>query len=117
MEKLRYKSATGSMYLQAFCIFFQGVLSLKKSYFEPRYILLIPTQVEKYTGRLKSRGLYTPAQIDVAVSRIKLYANASRQRPGFFDNVIPCGIERKRSLKCFFSFFLWLHGGLISFSG
>ncbi|XP_040886596.1 leucine-rich repeat and guanylate kinase domain-containing protein [Toxotes jaculatrix] len=68
----------------------EGVFSLKNSYFEPRYILLIPTQVEKYTGHLKSRGLYTPAQIDMAVSRIELYANTNRQRPGFFDNVIPC---------------------------
>ncbi|XP_030576087.1 leucine-rich repeat and guanylate kinase domain-containing protein isoform X2 [Archocentrus centrarchus] len=68
----------------------EGVFSLKKSYFEPRYILLIPTQVEKYIGHLKSRGLYTPAQIDIAVSRIQLYANTSSQRPGFFDTVIPC---------------------------
>ncbi|KAM9328400.1 uncharacterized protein lrguk [Pholidichthys leucotaenia] len=68
----------------------EGVFSLKKSYFEPQYILLIPTQVEKYTGHLKNRGLYTAAQIDVAVSRIELYTHTNRQRPGFFDNVIPC---------------------------
>nr|XP_020455079.1 leucine-rich repeat and guanylate kinase domain-containing protein isoform X3 [Monopterus albus] len=68
----------------------EGVFSLKKSYFEPRCILLIPTQVEKYTGHLKRRGLYTQAQIDMAVSRIELYANTNRQRLGFFDNVIPC---------------------------
>nr|XP_046235380.1 leucine-rich repeat and guanylate kinase domain-containing protein isoform X3 [Scatophagus argus] len=68
----------------------EGVFSLKKSYFEPRYILLIPVQREKYVSHLKSRGLYTQAQIDVAVSRVELYANTSRQRPGFFDNVIPC---------------------------
>uniref|UniRef100_H3CQ70 Leucine rich repeats and guanylate kinase domain containing n=1 Tax=Tetraodon nigroviridis TaxID=99883 RepID=H3CQ70_TETNG len=36
----------------------EGVLSLKKSYFQPRYILLIPTQVESYISRLNSRGLY-----------------------------------------------------------
>ncbi|KAM8740600.1 leucine-rich repeat and guanylate kinase domain-containing protein isoform 3-T3 [Acanthopagrus schlegelii] len=67
-----------------------GVLSLKNSYFEPRYILLIPTQVEQYMNHLKSRGLYTPAQIDMAVSRIELYAKTNRTRLGFFDNVIPC---------------------------
>ncbi|KAM9846060.1 leucine-rich repeat and guanylate kinase domain-containing protein [Aulostomus maculatus] len=67
----------------------EGVLSLKNSYFEPRYILLIPTQVEKYIGHLQSRELYTSAQIDMAVSRIELYAKFNRQRPGFFDNVIP----------------------------
>ncbi|XP_029351560.1 leucine-rich repeat and guanylate kinase domain-containing protein [Echeneis naucrates] len=68
----------------------EGVFSLKNSYFEPRYILLIPTQVKKYTGHLKSRDLYTKAQIDMAVSRIDLYADTNRQRPGFFDNIIPC---------------------------
>ncbi|XP_068163378.1 leucine-rich repeat and guanylate kinase domain-containing protein [Antennarius striatus] len=68
----------------------EGVFSLKKTYFEPRYILLIPTQVEKYTNHLKGRDLYTPAQIDMAVSRVELYANTNRQQPGFFDNVISC---------------------------
>ncbi|KAK7896300.1 hypothetical protein WMY93_021625 [Mugilogobius chulae] len=66
----------------------EGVLSLKNSHFEPRYILLIPTQVDKYVDHLKSRNIYSPAQIDRAVSRIELYASTNRQRPGFFDNVI-----------------------------
>ncbi|KAM3859023.1 leucine-rich repeat and guanylate kinase domain-containing protein [Diretmus argenteus] len=68
----------------------EGVLSLMNSHFEPRYVLLIPTQVEQYTSHLRSRDLYTPAQIDYAVARIELYANTNRRRPGFFDNVIPC---------------------------
>nr|XP_043887034.1 leucine-rich repeat and guanylate kinase domain-containing protein isoform X2 [Solea senegalensis] len=68
----------------------EGVLSLKNSFFEPRYVLLLPTDVEKYTGHLKSRSIYEPAQIDVAVSRIDLYTNTIEQQPGFFDNVIPC---------------------------
>ncbi|XP_056281447.1 leucine-rich repeat and guanylate kinase domain-containing protein [Pseudoliparis swirei] len=68
----------------------EGVLSLKNTYFEPRYILLIPTQAEKYMGHMKSRGLYSAAQIDVVMSRVELYGNTNRQRPGFFDNVIPC---------------------------
>lgn len=80
------------------CVLSQGVLSLKKSYFEPRYILLIPTQVGSYIRRLNSRGLYTPAQIKVAVSRIELYARTNRQHPGFFDNVIPVGMSRRISL-------------------
>lgn len=76
----------------------QGVFSLQKSCFEPRYVLLIPTQTEKYISHLRARGLYTPAQIAAAVSRIELYANTNRQRPGFFDNVIPCGMARKHFL-------------------
>ncbi|KAJ0015560.1 hypothetical protein NQD34_009180, partial [Periophthalmus magnuspinnatus] len=66
----------------------EGVLSLKNSHFEPRYILLIPTQVEKYVEHLKNRDLYSPAQIDLAVSRVEMYADTNRQHPGFFDNVI-----------------------------
>lgn len=77
------------------CVLLQGVLSLKKSYFQPRYVLLIPTRVESYISRLNSRGLYTPAQIKVAASRIQLYASTSRQRPGFFDSVIPSGTSRR----------------------
>ncbi|XP_035002892.1 leucine-rich repeat and guanylate kinase domain-containing protein isoform X1 [Hippoglossus stenolepis] len=68
----------------------EGVFSLKNSSFEPRYILLIPTQEEKYRGHLRGRGLYTPEQIDMAASRLELYTNTNRQRPGFFDEVIPC---------------------------
>lgn len=95
----------------------QGVFSLKKSYFEPRYILLIPAQVEQYIGHLKNRGLYTPAQIDMAVSRIELYANTNRQRLGFFDNIIPCGTAWKHFvieelyhyMECVHSCCLMLH--------
>ncbi|KAM4569432.1 leucine-rich repeat and guanylate kinase domain-containing protein isoform 2-T3 [Odontesthes bonariensis] len=68
----------------------EGVFGFKKSYFEPRCILLIPAQVEKYIGHLKSRGLNTSAQIDVAVSRIELYADTNKQHLGFFNDVIPC---------------------------
>lgn len=69
----------------------QGVFSLKNTYFEPRYILLIPTDQEQYAHRLRTRALYTPSQIDSAVARIGLYARINRERPGFFDNVIRCG--------------------------
>ncbi|XP_037315692.2 leucine-rich repeat and guanylate kinase domain-containing protein [Pungitius pungitius] len=68
----------------------EGVLSLKNSHFEPRYILLIPTRVDKYTENLKSSGLDTAAQIEQAMSRVELYASTHRHRLGFFDNVIPC---------------------------
>lgn len=47
-------------------------------------------------NHLKSRGLYTPAQIDMAVSRLELYAKTNRTRLGFFDNVIPCGMAKKK---------------------
>ncbi|XP_056131889.1 leucine-rich repeat and guanylate kinase domain-containing protein [Lampris incognitus] len=68
----------------------EGVMSLKNSCFEPRYVLLIPTRVEQYTMNLKCRGLYKQAQIDTAVARIDIYARTNQKQPGFFDNVIPC---------------------------
>ncbi|XP_061571216.1 leucine-rich repeat and guanylate kinase domain-containing protein-like [Cololabis saira] len=68
----------------------EGVLSLKKTYFEPQYILLLPTRVETYKHHLENRGIYTPAQIDEAVSRLDLYARINTQRPGFIDKIIPC---------------------------
>ncbi|XP_056603422.1 leucine-rich repeat and guanylate kinase domain-containing protein isoform X1 [Triplophysa dalaica] len=68
----------------------EGVYSLKNSYFEPRYVLLIPTAVENYVCCLKARGFYSNAQMETAVSRIDLYAKINREKPGFFDNVISC---------------------------
>ncbi|XP_047246107.1 leucine-rich repeat and guanylate kinase domain-containing protein isoform X5 [Girardinichthys multiradiatus] len=68
----------------------EGVFSLKKSCFKPRYILLVPTQVDKFISQLKSLNKYTPPQIDHAVQRVDLYLHTNEQRPGFFDNVIPC---------------------------
>ncbi|XP_012705984.2 leucine-rich repeat and guanylate kinase domain-containing protein isoform X1 [Fundulus heteroclitus] len=68
----------------------EGVFSLKKSCFEPRYILLMPTRVEKFVSHLKRLKLYTPAQIDHAVQRVALYSNTCEQRPRFFDDIIPC---------------------------
>ncbi|XP_047659651.1 leucine-rich repeat and guanylate kinase domain-containing protein isoform X3 [Tachysurus fulvidraco] len=66
----------------------EGVFSLKTSYFEPRYVLLLPTKTDDYILHMKARGFYTNAQIEKAVSRIDLYAKINRERPGFFDSVI-----------------------------
>ncbi|XP_058272586.1 leucine-rich repeat and guanylate kinase domain-containing protein isoform X2 [Hemibagrus wyckioides] len=74
----------------------EGVFSLKTSYFEPRYILLIPTKTEDYISHMKARSFYTDAQIEKAVSRIELYAKINRKRPGFFDSVILCD-DRKQA--------------------
>lgn len=78
----------------------QGVFSLKTSYFEPRYILLLPTRTEDYISNMKARGIYTDGQIEKAVSRIDLYTKINRERPGFFDSVILCG----RDLWCLMNY-------------
>lgn len=67
------------------------MFSLKNSHFEPRYVLMIPTDKEQYGRRLRTRALYTQTQIDTAVARVDTYVLINRERPGFFDNVIPCG--------------------------
>ncbi|XP_063074090.1 leucine-rich repeat and guanylate kinase domain-containing protein isoform X2 [Engraulis encrasicolus] len=74
----------------------EGVFSLKSSHFEPRYVLLIPTSVETYSWSLKARGLYTQEQVERALARIHTYSAVHRDKPGFFDNVIPCD-DRKEA--------------------
>ncbi|XP_075064646.1 leucine-rich repeat and guanylate kinase domain-containing protein isoform X2 [Mixophyes fleayi] len=66
----------------------EGVRSLKNSYFQPRYILLLPMDKEKYEGWLRRKGLFTRSEIDVAVSRVDMYINIHHDSPGFFDAVI-----------------------------
>ncbi|KAM4037802.1 leucine-rich repeat and guanylate kinase domain-containing protein isoform 2-T2 [Anomaloglossus baeobatrachus] len=66
----------------------EGVRSLKNSYFEPRCILLLPMNKEKYEGWLRRKGLFTRPEIDVAVSRVDMYMNIHQDHPGFFDAII-----------------------------
>ncbi|XP_052028422.1 leucine-rich repeat and guanylate kinase domain-containing protein isoform X2 [Apodemus sylvaticus] len=66
----------------------EGVRSLKYSYFEPRYILVVPMDKEKYEGYLRRKGLFSRAEIDIAVSRVDLYVKVNRKFPGYFDAVI-----------------------------
>uniref|UniRef100_A0A3P8Z8Z2 Guanylate kinase-like domain-containing protein n=1 Tax=Esox lucius TaxID=8010 RepID=A0A3P8Z8Z2_ESOLU len=68
----------------------EGAFRLKNTHFEPRYVLLLPTDKEWYAGRLMARGLYTHPQIDTALARVDTYARVNGERPGFFDRVIPC---------------------------
>uniref|UniRef100_A0A8C1XHV5 Leucine-rich repeats and guanylate kinase domain containing n=1 Tax=Cyprinus carpio TaxID=7962 RepID=A0A8C1XHV5_CYPCA len=93
----------------------EGVYSLKNSYFEPRYVLLIPTVVDNYVCFLKARGFYSSAQMETAVSRIDLYSKTNRELPGFFDNIIPCDdrAEAYQTLKQLVKEYLGLeeHGG------
>ncbi|XP_073437082.1 leucine-rich repeat and guanylate kinase domain-containing protein [Dendrobates tinctorius] len=66
----------------------EGVRSLKNSYFEPRCILLLPMNKEKYEGWLRRKGLFSRPEIDVAVSRVDMYMNIHQDHPGFFDAII-----------------------------
>ncbi|XP_005082442.1 leucine-rich repeat and guanylate kinase domain-containing protein isoform X4 [Mesocricetus auratus] len=66
----------------------EGVRSLKYSYFEPRYILVVPMDKEKYEGYLRRKGLFSRAEIEFAVSRVDIYVKINRKFPGYFDAVI-----------------------------
>ncbi|XP_003921031.3 leucine-rich repeat and guanylate kinase domain-containing protein isoform X1 [Saimiri boliviensis] len=66
----------------------EGVRSLKYSYFEPRYILVVPVNKEKYEGDLRRKGLFSRAEIEFAVSRVDLYVKINQKFPGYFDAVI-----------------------------
>ncbi|XP_025901937.1 centrosomal protein of 72 kDa [Nothoprocta perdicaria] len=66
----------------------EGVRSLKNSYFEPRYILLIPMSREKYEGHLRRKGLFSRPEIEEAVSRVDMYIKINEDLPGYFDAVI-----------------------------
>uniref|UniRef100_A0A452QZ43 Leucine-rich repeat and guanylate kinase domain-containing protein n=1 Tax=Ursus americanus TaxID=9643 RepID=A0A452QZ43_URSAM len=66
----------------------EGVRSLKFSYFEPRYILVVPMNKEKYEGYLRRKGLFSRVEIEFAVSRVDLYVETNQKFPGYFDATI-----------------------------
>ncbi|KAG6927307.1 leucine-rich repeats and guanylate kinase domain containing, partial [Chelydra serpentina] len=65
-----------------------GVQSLKNTYFEPRYVLLVPMNKEKYEGHLRRKGLFSRPEIETAVSRVDMYIKINQDFPGYFDAVI-----------------------------
>ncbi|KAM5205126.1 leucine-rich repeat and guanylate kinase domain-containing protein isoform 3-T3 [Hipposideros larvatus] len=66
----------------------EGVRSLKNSYFEPRYILVVPMNKKNYEGYLRRKGLFSRVEIEFAVSRVDLYVEINQTFPGYFDAVI-----------------------------
>ncbi|NXH09537.1 LRGUK protein, partial [Bucco capensis] len=66
----------------------EGVHSLKKTYFKPRYILVVPMIKESYEGHLRRKGLFSRAQIEEAISRVDMYLQISQDFPGYFDAVV-----------------------------
>ncbi|XP_063164759.1 leucine-rich repeat and guanylate kinase domain-containing protein [Candoia aspera] len=88
----------------------EGVRSLKNSYFEPRYILLVPVNKEKYGGQLRRMGLFSRPEIEEAIHRVDMYIKVNQDFPGFFDAVI--GVddydEAFAKLSCLLEEFLGL---------
>jgi hypothetical protein len=46
---------------------------------------------EKYEGYLRRKGLFSRAEIEIAVSRVDLYVKVNQKYPGYFDAVINAG--------------------------
>ncbi|XP_028414468.1 leucine-rich repeat and guanylate kinase domain-containing protein-like isoform X2 [Dendronephthya gigantea] len=64
---------------------FEGVLSLKNTSFEPRYILILPETTKEHERRLREHSHYSESLIARALDRVEMYANVNREKPGFFD--------------------------------
>ncbi|XP_064632392.1 leucine-rich repeat and guanylate kinase domain-containing protein-like [Lineus longissimus] len=66
----------------------EGVLTLKNTYFEPRYVYIMPITKEAHERRLRERGLYSEPQIETTLKRADVYAEYNQEHPGFFDMYI-----------------------------
>ncbi|CAG5117905.1 unnamed protein product [Candidula unifasciata] len=65
----------------------EGVLSLKKTYFEPRYVLVLPLDSQLHEKRLRARHC-TDQQIPMILQRTDMYIQQNQDHPGFFDMMI-----------------------------
>ncbi|KAL3852031.1 hypothetical protein ACJMK2_015742 [Sinanodonta woodiana] len=66
----------------------EGVLTLKNTYFEPRYVLVMPLNEEAHEKRLRARGIYSESQLEYTLNRAEMYKQHNRDHPGFFDMMI-----------------------------
>lgn len=82
-----------SKFEMAICtVFLQGMLSLKNTYFEPRYVLIMPLARENHERRLRESGIYSEPQVEKIIKRAKLCAEHNQNNPGFFDTTINSGM-------------------------
>jgi ribose 1,5-bisphosphokinase PhnN len=86
--------------MSSFHFSLQGVLTLKNTYFEPRYVLVSPVTPSIHERRLEERGMYGAAHIHATLQRALTYADYNLQHPGFFDMMINSG-EWERDLGLF----------------
>jgi len=67
---------------------YEGILSFKKSFFEPRYLLLLPKSEEVHEDRLRSFYQMPDEEVKRVMSRREMYVRVNQDKPGFFDQVI-----------------------------
>ncbi|CAN0069739.1 unnamed protein product [Lampetra planeri] len=66
----------------------EGARSLKRTYFEPRYLLVVPLDRKRYERRLLQRGLYDKSQMEASLAGLDACLAVNQDMPGFFDAVI-----------------------------
>jgi hypothetical protein len=88
----------------------EGLLAFKKTYFEPRCVLVLTLDKNVQTQRLKNIGCEAN-EIELAINRTDVYAEYNRDHPGFFDAVIITG---KKSLY-FFQLQSWHYNSRLNF--
>ena len=64
---------------------------MKNTYFEPRYVLIMPLDKEAHERRLRDRNVYSEPQIEWTIQRGEMYAQYNQEHPGFFDMMINSG--------------------------
>jgi len=70
-------------------------MTLKNTYLEPRYVLLLPETREGHERRLREKGVYTDEQVQLTVRRAEFYAQFNAEHPGFFDTTVTSGSIRR----------------------
>jgi len=66
-------------------------LTLKNTYLEPRYVLLLPETREGHERRLLEKGVYTAEQVQLTLDRAEFYAQFNGEHPGYFDTTLSSG--------------------------
>nr|XP_032828332.1 leucine-rich repeat and guanylate kinase domain-containing protein isoform X2 [Petromyzon marinus] len=66
----------------------EGARSLKRTYFEPRYLLVVPLDRKRHERRLLKRGLYDKSQMEASLAGLDACLAVNQDMPGFFDAVI-----------------------------
>lgn len=65
-----------------------GVMGFKQTYYEPRYVLVVPKDIEEYKKALYESSQYTEPQINSSLESVNRYIETHKLNPGYFDAII-----------------------------
>lgn len=65
---------------------------MKNTYFEPRYVLVMPFDTSIHEEKLRESGIRNPIDIKhISKMRGNMYKEINRENPGYFDMTINAG--------------------------